>query len=212
MKWWQIRKRDADFERELRSDLELEEEEQRDLGKSPEDARYAAQRAFGNTTLIREQVHEAWGWAPIEQFWQDVRYGLRQLLHNPGFTIVAVITLALGVALSTTIFSVVSETLLRKPPVKDPDTLCAISSRNLVKGYDLENVSVPDFESWRKQNSVFESMAAETDDSVTLTSKGEPEVVNGGRVTPGYFGVIGVSPALGRGFLPHEGQAGNHQL
>ena len=212
MKWWQIGKRDADFERELRSDLELEEEEQRDRGKPPEEARYAAQRAFGNTTLIREQVHQAWGWAPIEQFCQDVRYGLRQLLHNPGFTIVAVITLALGVALSATIFSVVSETLLRKPPVKDPDTLCAISSRNLIKGYDLENVSVPDFESWRKRNSVFESMAAETRDSVTLTSKGEPEVVNGGRVTPGYFDVIGISPALGRGFLPHEGQAGNHHV
>ena len=212
MKWWQIMKRDADFERELRSDLELEEEEQRDHGKSPEEARYAAQRAFGNPTLLREQVHETWGWAPIEQFWQDVRYGLRQLLHNPGFTIVAVITLALGVALSTTIFSIVSEILLRKPPVKDPDTLCAISSRNLLKGYDLQNVSVPDFESWRKQNSVFESMAAETGDSVTLTSKGEPEVMNGGRVTPGYFDVIGVSPALGRGFLPQEGQTGNHHV
>ena len=178
----------------------------------PEEAHYAARRAFGNTTLIREQTHEAWGWAPIEQFWQDVRYGLRQLLHNPGFTIVAVITLALGVALSTTIFSIVSEILLRKPPVKDPDTLCAISSRNLLKGYDLQNVSVPDFESWRKQNSVFESMAAETGDPVTLTSKGEPEVMNGGRVTPGYFDVIGVSPALGRGFLPQEGQTGNHHV
>ena len=210
MKWWQIRKRHADFERELRSDLELEEEEQRDRGKPPEEAHYAAQRAFGNTTLIREQVHEAWGCVPVEQFWQDVRYGSRQLLHHPGFTTVAVLTLALGVALSTTIFSVVSETLLRKPAVKDPDTLCAVSSRNLLKGYDLENVSVPDFESWRKQSSVFESMAAETGDSVTLTSKGEPEVVNGGRVTPGYFDVIGVSPVLGRGFLPHEGRAGNH--
>lgn len=212
MKWWQIRNRDADFERELRSDLELEEEEQRDHGKSSEEARYAAQRAFGNPALIREQIHETWGWAPIEQFWQDVRYGLRQLLHNPGFTMVAVITLALGVALSTTIFSIVSEILLRKPPVKDPDRLCAISSRNLLKGDDLQNVSVPDFESWRKQNRVFESMAAETGDSVTLTSKADPEVMNGGRVTPGYFDVIGVSPALGRGFLPQEGQAGNHHV
>ena len=212
MKWWQIRKRDGDLERELRSDLELEEEEQRDKGKSPEEARYAAQRAFGNTTLIREQIHEAWGWAPIEQFWQDIRYGFRQLLHNPGFTMVTVITLALGVALSTTIFSVVSETLLRKPPGKDPDRLCAISSRNLSKGYDLEHVSVPDFESWRKQNSVFASMAAETGGPATLTSEAEPEVVNGGRVTPGYFDVIGILPALGRGFLPDEGQTGNHHV
>jgi predicted permease len=212
MKWWQIRKRDADLERELQSDLELEEEEQRGNGKSPEEARYAARRAFGNITLIREQTHEVWGWAPVEQLWQDLHFGSRQLLRNPGFTFVAVITLALGVALSTTIFSVVSETLLRKPPVKDPDRLCAISSKNLIKGYDLEHVSVPDFESWRKQNSVFESMAVETGDSVTLTSNGEPEVVNGARVTPGYFDVIGISPALGRGFLPDEGQAGNHHV
>ncbi len=155
MHWWQIKKRDADLERELRSDLELEEEEQRDKGKSPEEARYAAQRAFGNTTLIREQARETWGWSPLEQFWQDVRYGLRQLLHNPGFTIVAVITLALGVALSTTIFSVVSETLLRKPPMKDPDTLCAISSKNLIKGYDLEQVSLPDFESLAQAEQCF---------------------------------------------------------
>ena len=67
MKWWQIRKRNADLERELRSDLELEEEEQRENGLPPEEARYAARRAFGNTTLIREQTHEAWGWAPFER-------------------------------------------------------------------------------------------------------------------------------------------------
>ena len=212
MKWWQIRERDADLERELQSDLELEEEEQRDNGKSPEEARIAARRAFGNTTLIREQTHEAWGWAPVEQLGQDLRYGFRQLLRNPGFTVVAVITLALGVALSTTIFSVVSETLLRKPPVKDPGTLCAISSRNLIKGNDLESVSVPDFESWRKQNSVFESMAAETGGPVTLNSNGEPEVVIGGRVTPSYFDVIGVLPGLGRGFLPDESQAGKDHV
>src|SRR5579859_4435868 len=126
MKWWQIRKRDADLKRELESDLELEEEEQRDNGKSPEEARYAARRAFGNTTLIREQTHEAWGWAPVEQLGQDLRYGFRQLLRNPGFTVVAVITLALGVALSTTIFSVVSETLLRKPPVRDNLVLAVV--------------------------------------------------------------------------------------
>jgi predicted permease len=209
MKWWQIRKRDADLERELRSDLELEEEEQRDNGKSPEEAHFAARRAFGNQTLIKEHTHEAWGWVPVEQLGQDLRYGFRQLLRNPGFTVVAVVTLALGVALSATIFSVVSETLLRKPPVKDPDKLCAISSKNLIKGNDLEPVSVPDFESWRKQNSVFESMAAETGGPVTLSSNGEPEVEVGGRVTPDYFDVIGISPALGRGFLPNEGQAGN---
>jgi predicted permease len=212
MRWWRIKKRNADLEREIRSDLELEEEEQRESGVSQEEARYAALRAFGNPTVIREHTHEAWGWAPVEQLWQDLRYGSRQLLRNPGFSLVAVITLALGVSLSTTIFSIVSETLLRKPPVKDPDSLCAISSKNLTKGYDLERVSVPDFEFSRSQNSVFESMAAEKGGSVTLTGNGQPELVESGRVTPSYFDVIGVFPSLGRGFLPGEAHAGNDHV
>jgi hypothetical protein len=82
MKWWQLKKRDADLERELRSDLELEEE-QRESGVSPEEARYAARRAFGNTAVIKEQTHEAWGWAPFERLGQDLRYALRQLRRSP---------------------------------------------------------------------------------------------------------------------------------
>jgi putative ABC transport system permease protein len=212
MKWWQLKNRTADLERELRSDLQLEEEEQQENGLPPEEARDAARRAFGNTALIKDQTHEAWGWTPMEQFLQDLRYGLRQLIHNPGFSIVAIVTLALGVALSTTIFSVVSEALLRKPSVNDPDRLCAISSRNLTKGDYLDNVSAADFESWRKQNKVFESMAAFTSSSGTITGGGEPEVIDDGQVTPGYFDVIGVSPVLGRGFMADEGQAGNHHV
>ena len=82
MKWWQLKKRDADLERELRSDLELKEE-QRESGVSPEEARYAARRAFGNTAVIKEQTHEAWGWAPFERLGQDLRYALRQLRRSP---------------------------------------------------------------------------------------------------------------------------------
>ena len=86
MRWWQLKKRDGDLERELQSDLELEEEEQREKGLSQEDARYAARRAFGNATLIREQTRETWGWMRLERFVQDVRYALRQLGRNSGFT------------------------------------------------------------------------------------------------------------------------------
>ena len=138
MRWWKLGRRDADLERELRSDLDLEDEEQRESGVPAEEARYAAQRAFGNATLIREHTHEAWGWAPFEHLWQDVRYGLRQFVRNPGFTVVAVTTLGVGIGVNTTIFSAVSAILLRKPPVKAPDTLCAVSSK-VFGGDDLRD-------------------------------------------------------------------------
>ena len=95
MRWWQFRKRDEDLERELRSDLEIEEEEQRESGVPPEEARYAARRAFGNAELIREQTHETWEWAALESLWQDVKYAARQLERNRRFAAVCIIALAL---------------------------------------------------------------------------------------------------------------------
>src|SRR5271163_3482383 len=110
MKWWQLKKRKADLDRELRSDLELEEEEQRDSGVSPEEARYAARRAFGNATVIKEQTHEAWGWAPFERLLKDVRYAFRQLRRSPGFTASVLLTLTLGIGATTAIFTIVHAT------------------------------------------------------------------------------------------------------
>ncbi|MGH7867122.1 MAG: ABC transporter permease, partial [Candidatus Dormibacteraceae bacterium] len=144
---------------------------------------------------------------------QDLRFGLRMLAKSPGFTAVAVITLALGIGAHTTMFSMISEVLLRKPPVKDPDRLLSISTKNTVRGWDLQLASPPDFESWREQSDVFQDMAAaETDHPFTLTGGGEPEPVIGDRVTTNYFNVLGVFPALGRAFLPSEGQAGHDHV
>src|SRR5271156_5704282 len=127
MKWWQMRKRDADLERELRSDLELEEEEQRDSGASPEEARYAARRAFGNATLIKGQTREVWGWAPSERFVQDLRYAWRQLQKSPGFTLTALCTLALGIGASVAIFGVVGPSLPQPLPYGKPGRLMAVN-------------------------------------------------------------------------------------
>ena len=130
MKWWQIRERNADLERELRSDVELEEEEQRENGLSPEEARYAARRAFGNSTLIREQTHEAWGWVALERLGQDIRYGVRQLLRSPAFTVTAVLILALGIGAVTAVFSLIDTALLRMLPVEKPEQLVEFKAAN----------------------------------------------------------------------------------
>jgi hypothetical protein len=119
MTWWRIRKRDADLDRELRSDLELEEEEQQEKGLSPKEARYAARRTFGNTALIKDQTHEGWGAAPFERLWRDARYAFRQLRRSPGFASTAILTLALGVGSVTAVFSVVYSVLLRPYPFRD---------------------------------------------------------------------------------------------
>src|SRR5271155_2933469 len=104
MKWWQINKRNADLKRELQSDLELEEEEQRERGLSAREAHYAARRAFGNTMLIREQTRAAWEWNWVELIVRDVKYGTRTLLRSPEFAIVSVLVMALGIGATTSLF------------------------------------------------------------------------------------------------------------
>src|ERR1700740_592509 len=106
MKWWQTRKRDADLERELQSDLELEEEEQREGGHSGEEARYAALRAFGNPALIREQSRAIWSWNWLESLARDLRLSLRTLRRTPSFTVIAVLVMAMGIGANVALFTV----------------------------------------------------------------------------------------------------------
>ena len=107
MRWWRTKNRDADLERELRSDLELEEEEQREGGISEEEARYAALRAFGNPTLIREQTLDVWSWNWLESLARDLRFSLRTLRRTPGFSIIAILVMALGIGANVALFTVV---------------------------------------------------------------------------------------------------------
>ena len=204
---------DADLQREIELHFEQLMKEAMASGMSDSEARMMAHRQFGAIEKTKEECRDMRRVNPIENFVRDVRYALRMLAKNPGFAAAAVITLGLGIAANITIFSAVSAILLRKPPVKDPDSLCAISSKNRINTYELVGVSAPDFLSWQKQNDVFKDMAAiESGRPFTLTGKSDPESVRGDRVTPDYFSAIGVTPALGRAFLPGEGHAGNDHV
>lgn len=120
---------EAEMNEELQFHFEQEVEKLLNAGLTREEAQRQARLAFGGLDQAKEECREARGIAFIETTLQDLRFGLRQLRRNPGFTAVAIITLVLGIAANTTMFSAVSAILLRKPPVKDPDTLCAVSSK-----------------------------------------------------------------------------------
>src|SRR5713226_4509774 len=120
---------DHDLDRELRAHLDLEAEEQQESGLPSDGARYAAQRAFGRTALVKEDVREMWGWTSLETLAQDLRYGLRQLWRSPGFAAVVVATLALGIGANTAIFSVINGVILRPLPFPDPERLAALDER-----------------------------------------------------------------------------------
>jgi hypothetical protein len=126
MRWWQIGKRDADLERELQSDLELEEEEQKEGGLSAEEARHAALRAFGNPTLIREHTHDVWSWSGLENLLRDLRISVRTLYRSPGFSLIAILVMALCIGAATSLFTVTRSVLLRPLPFREPDRLLMI--------------------------------------------------------------------------------------
>ncbi len=214
MRWWQISKRHADLERELQSDLELEEEEQRERGLSAEEARFAARRALGNTTVIREQTHEAWGSASFERFLQDVRYALRQLLRSPGFAIAAILTLALGIGATTAMFTLVYDVMLRPLPFAQPDRLVSIEEKvvewsNL---YPTLPVSANHFVFWHQHNRSFDAIAVMQQESLPLGSGGRPLQVGVLSATPEIFSVLQVQPKIGRAFTVSEAQEGHEHV
>jgi len=211
MRWWQFRKRNEDVERELRSDLELEEEEQRESGLSPEEARYAAKRAFGNTTLIREQTHEAWGWTPLERFWQDARYAIRQFGRQPGFLIASVITLALGIGATTTIYSITDSLLLRPLPYPNASHIVRIWNTFAPRGMMEIPASEPEFIEYRDGRS-FAHFAGFATGAITLTGNGYPLRMAASWGTSEFFHVMGTEPLLGRAFTPDEFELGKGQV
>jgi len=159
-------------------------------GMSRKEATYSARREFGNVMLMEEDSRAVWRWAAMEDLFMDVRFGVRMLRKNPGFTAVAIVTLALGIAVNTTIFSTVNGWMLRPPNIKDPGRVVVILSTDPAKGgygWDQNPVSVPDFIAWRAQSQSFEDMVASHGSDFALTGGTEPEWCDGARVSANYF-------------------------
>ena len=210
-----------DLDQDIHDFIERETQDNIERGMPPDEAHYAALRKFGNAVRVKEETRDVWSFNWLEQLWQDTRFGIRMLVGNPGFAAVAVLSLALGIGVNSTIFSVVSTMLLRKPPVKDPDGLMVLSSKNVgaVGAGDEASrspVSPPDFLDWRAQATAFSEIAAassfENDIQATLSGGNQPERVPSGEVSANYFQVLGVSPLLGRAFLPGEDQSGHDRV
>ena len=147
---------------------------------------------------------------------QDLRYGVRQLVKNPGFTAISVLTLALGIGINASMFSLVSGIMLRRPPGYQPDRIGVVAGIDPGSGFQSDNstVSIPNYLAWREANSVFQEMAAANEfNSASLTNQGESESVRASAVTANYFNLLGVGAELGRTFSPGEDQSGqDHEV
>ncbi|HKN76426.1 MAG TPA: ABC transporter permease [Candidatus Acidoferrum sp.] len=185
---WKRRQLDRDLNDEAAFHLSMREEKNRLAGIDAEEARYAAQRQFGNATGLKERSREMWTFASLEGFLQDVRLALRMLLKNPGFTAVAVLTLALGVGANTAIFSVINGVLLTPLPYKDPQRIVVMK----------RNDSLPNVSDILRQTRSFSQSGGINIDNMDYTSGTEPMQVRAGRVNAGFLETLGVPPMLGR--------------
>ena len=213
--WW---RRMGGLFRKGRTDREMNEEMEQHLerlterylaeGMSPKEARNTARREFGGLEQMKEAARGERILMWPAEFLQDVRYGLRTLAKNPGFTIVAVAALALGIGANSAIFSVVNSVLLRPLPFKDPNQLVMVWDEQTHLGFPKDTPTPANFLDWQRQNSVFAGMAAMAQRSFNLTGNGEPERLDGRRISANLFDLLGIQPQLGRNFRPEEDTPG----
>ncbi len=208
------------LDRDIRDFIERETQDNIERGMPPEEAHYAALRKFGNVTRAKEGTWEVWSFGWIEELWQDVRYSLRQLRRNPGFTAVAVITLALGIGANAAIFRLVDAVRLRTLPVRSPNTLAIIhlNRDQCCVGSHYGTYSEFTFPLWQQvhnRQKAFSSAAVWSQDELNLAIGGEVEYADAIWVSGKFFSVLGIQPFLGRLISPaddHTGCAGGVDL
>jgi predicted permease len=193
------------FQGELKEEMDehvrMKAKDLADEGMPPDEARNAARREFGNALLLREKSRDPWGFRWLETLLQDLRYGLRQRRRNPGFTAVAVITLALGIGANTAIFSLVNGVLLNPLPYRQPSRLVVLYS-------DHGSISYPNFLDWVRDSHSFSALAGYLANNFSLTGVGKPERVQAEMISASFFPILGVKPIIGRNFTPREDRLG----
>jgi len=206
MKLW--RRREESLDNEIRDYLDRETQWNIEAGMSPEEASYAAQRKLGSTSVVKENTRAAWGWTSLERFWQDLQYGFRMLIKNPGFTLVAVISLAIGIGANSAMFSLADGLILRPLPVPHPNEIVTAGYDTSVGGFGSISASYRDYLDFRNTSKSFDGLLAHTSYSFGF-SKGPDspaQLKMGMLVTGNFFRVLGVEPELGRGFSDEEDQ------
>jgi predicted permease len=200
------RARQTGLEEEVQSHLRMAARDRMERGESEEQARQRVRREFGNAALVQQVTRDQWGWIWLEELLQDLRYGARMLRKNPGFTFVAILTLALGIGANTAIFSVVNGVLLNPLPYPHPEELVTLHQN---KGnFEFGSISYPNFRDWQKDNGTFSSMAISRRYAFSLTGLGEAEQVRARFISSDFFSTIGVNPVLGRTFARGEDEIG----
>jgi putative ABC transport system permease protein len=203
------RRRARDVDDELAFHLAMRQAEQERAGASPEQARLEATRQFGNVTALKEETRDMWTFPSFESFVQDTRYAFRTLLKSRGFSVVAILVLAIGIGANTAMFSLVDAMLLRGLPYQDADRLMLLIG-NVQRGVvERRGNSYPDHRDWRTKSTRFVDLAAYTTLTMTLMGFDEPERVPIEAVSAPYFSLLGVSPVQGRTFRPDEDEVPN---
>ncbi len=201
---WRQRKED-ELDAEIRNHLDEAIHDRIERGETPDEARSNALREFGNVGLVKEVTREMWGWASLERLGQDLRFGLQMLRKNPGFSLIAVLLLALGIGANTAIFSVVNAVLLKTLPVKDPERLVLLSRIGGGRGAPNDDFAYSSYERFREHDRTLSGVLAYYPLRLTVSVEGQPEpALIGQLVTGNYYAVLGVNAARGRLIAPDD--------
>jgi predicted permease len=206
------RQLDQDLDDEMAFHLAMRERANRATGQTPDDARYHAMKQFGSQARVKESLRELWQWGSIDRAWQDLRFALRAARRQPGFSVVVILTLALGIGASTAMFSIVDSVVLRPIAFAEPDRLVTLWEINRARNIDRFTGSIANYTDWQKETTAFADLGAFVTRNDNRTDGAQPEQITGAIASSALFRALGVQPAIGRFFRKDEDLPANRHV